>query len=1015
VSSLALLWSLVALALIGGCGKPTRADGLPAPISLDTGWQLQDTARVTAGGGEVSRVGFRPGGWYAATVPGTVLTSLVNDGVYPEPLYGLNSRPGVIPDSLCRTSYWYRRTFALPQGRDGRRVWLNFQGINYIAEVWVNGVHVGQIQGEFARGIFDITPDVSAHGPNAVAVQILPPTQPGIPTPQTLGKGYGPNGGVLEGNTPTFIDAIGWDWMPGIADRDMGLWQGVSLSASGQVTIQDPYVTSALTLGTPNRADLTVQATLKNATDRAQTGVLQGTLAGKTFSRTVTLPGGATQTVTLAGPSVAALHLTDPKLWWPNGYGPHSLYTMRLTFTVGGTPSDTQDVTFGVRSITYGIANGSGNLGLTVNGVPIMVRGGDWGMDEALKRSPNSRLEAQIRLNAQAGFTMIRNWCGQTTQEEFYRLCDRYGLLVWDEFWLDDTVHYGIEKQRDMFIANAREKLLRCRSHPCVALWCEKNEFPIGPPFEADLRAAAEELDPQRWLQACSSSGHGVGDGHYGIEPVENYFKPFSDPFHTEMGAPSIPTLESIHGMMPPSDWDTFNDDWTEHDMCQFNFFPALTARYGPIADTADFVRKAQLADYETYRAIFEGRNAHLLAPYTGIMIWTSNPAQPSMVWQIYSYDLEPDSSYFGTKHACEMVHVQMTPEGHVQIINNSTGRLSGLKVRAAIYNLDGTRAGDQTWTVEAAPTAATDAGDIRWPAALSPVHFVRLTLRTSPGGQVSDNFYWHSLPTVSGDCSALQTLPRVALTVRATRHDAAGQCCLQAVISNPTHAVALLAHLQLRRTKDGARVLPVTYSDNYVSLLPDETRTVTVEAALTDLHGDTPTLAVDGWNVTAQAWHGSGVAAGPNPAVGIAHAAVVSGIKCGVGWMPGFAADCDVQGGSVSASDEMVEAQGVPQAAPATLYRSERHGDCTYTVPATPARSHTIVLHFAETFYTGPGQRVFDVSINGLLVLSDFDIFAAAGGRDRAVVKTFHGVKADAHGNIVIHLISSCTEIGYI
>lgn len=135
----------------------TAKSAPPQPLVIGSGWQLQDVAKVTQAGAEIAAAGFKPEGWYAATVPGTVLTSLVTDHVYPEPLYGENNRPEIIPESLARTSYWYRTTVTVPKAYKGHHVWLNFEGINYSAEVWVNGTKVGTTKGAFIRGIFDVT------------------------------------------------------------------------------------------------------------------------------------------------------------------------------------------------------------------------------------------------------------------------------------------------------------------------------------------------------------------------------------------------------------------------------------------------------------------------------------------------------------------------------------------------------------------------------------------------------------------------------------------------------------------------------------------------------------------------------------------------------------------------------------------------------------------------------------------------------------------------------------------
>ncbi|BDI32057.1 hypothetical protein CCAX7_41080 [Capsulimonas corticalis] len=986
-----------------------HAQTVPPRISLTQNWRLQDAAKALSSGAALSSVAYKPSAWYAATVPGTVLTTLVNNGVYPEPLYGENNQR--IPDSLSTASYWYRTTFTAPASYAGRRVWLSFEGINHKAEVWVNGQNVGRIEGAFTRGVFDVTPFVTIGKRSAVAVKIAPPphasggiSHPSNPVPQTLANGYGPNGGNMEGDSPTFFCAEGWDWIPTIHDRDIGLWRNVSLSATGPVVVKDPYVTNSRVTAGGASADLTLRVDLQNVTDRAQTGVLKGNVAGRAFSQNVTIAANSSRTVTLAAATTPALHLAHPKLWWPNGYGSQNLYTIPLTFTIGKTESDARPVTFGVRTIDYGgVGDGKGTLKLSVNGVPIMMRGGDWGMDEALKRSPAARLEAQIRLNKEAGFTMIRNWCGQTTQEDFYALCDKYGILVWNDFWLDDTVNYPIDAA--MFLANERDTLLRFRNHPSIALWCQRNEFPVGTPFEKQMIELAAELDPGRWFQPCSSSQYGVGDGDYGIETVAHYFGPFKDSFHTEIGAPSIPTLEALHAMMPRQDWATFNDDWTQHDLCQYNYAPALTARYGPIADTADFVRKAHLADYETYRAMIEGRNSRMFDPCTGVMLWMSNPAQPSLVWQIYGYDLEPTAAYFGVRRACEMTHVQMTPDGALQVINNRPESLAGLKVQADVYAMDGARIFERSTSASVPGASVASVFPIVWLASSGAVSFVKLTLKDARGKLMSSSFYWRANRD-DGDCSALQSLPSASLATHAVRTDRAGMTTLAVTLTNRAKSVALMAHLQLRRRTTGARVLPAYYSDNYVSLLPGESQALTVQTATADLAGDTPLVTVDGWNVTAAPWSGAGVSVGPNPDAGLARPAEVRNIDCGVGWLPGYASDCCVAGGAYACTDDAIDVAGVPGAAPAILYRTERNGECIYTVPAKMGETYDLALHFAETYFQAKGQRVFHVDVNGERKLKDFDIFAAAGGRNRANVQRIADVHPDANGNIVIRFV---------
>lgn len=819
---------------------------------------------MAEGGEAASQVNYAPAGWFNATVPGTVLTSLVNDGVYPEPLYGENDRPDKIPDNLCRTSYWYRTQFLVPPEDDGRHVWLNFHGINYIAEVWVNGHDLGSIKGAFVRGTFDIAPYVTAGQACALAVQILPPPHPGVPHEKTVEAGTGRNGGILSEDGATFLCTLGWDWIPPIRDRDMGIWQKVTLSASGPVVVRDTMVTSDLPLPRTDSADLTVLTTVQNITDEPWTGVLHGAFANVSFDFPVALGPKESKIVKLTPAEIPQLHVNQPRLWWPNGYGPQNLYALRLSFDANGEISDAKDVTFGIRKITYEVP-GSKNLTISVNGVPVMCKGGDWGMDEAMKRIPRSRLDAQIRLHKLANFNMIRNWVGQSTSDDFYDLCDRYGIMVWDEFFQPNRSDGPNVVDVDTYLANVRDKILRYRSHPSIVIWCGRNESDPAPKaVDLGIQKIAAELDPTRLYHRNSADGRGVRSGGPYRWREPRAFYTFNEAFKTEIGSVSIPTLESVHAMMPQKDWETVNDDWAEHELCRgaqegargrAPLYPDVIAqRYGPVANLPDFVRKAQLANYEDYRAMYEARFAKLFNPCTGVLTWMSNPAQPNFVFQIYSYDLEAYASLFAVRKACEPVHIQMNENNfHVMVINQTPKLQDGLVALTRVYNMDGSLKYDRRDPVVAQASAATDIGAIDWPADLSPVHFVKLELDDRNHQVASDNFYWRALADHPDDFAALQTLPTISLDARITRHDEGGNCLLDVNLSNPSRAVALMAHIQLRKQSTGERVLPTYYSDNYVSFLPAESRTISVEAAARDLGDDPPLVVLDGWNVTTK------------------------------------------------------------------------------------------------------------------------------------------------------------------
>ncbi|RYX81996.1 glycoside hydrolase family 2 [bacterium] len=883
-----------------------KADG---DIVIAGQWKLVESPKITAPGATLSQPGFNSASWYNATVPGTVLTTLVNQGVYPDPLHGLNNL--AIPESLNKQDYWYRVEFATPRQFVGRNVSLNFNGINYRAEVWLNGNRVGDIAGAFTRGIFAVGRFLKPGASNALAVRVSPPPNPGIPHEESFAAGAGPNGGSMVGDGPTFFCSEGWDWIPGIRDRNTGIWQDVVLHPSDAVSLGDAKVVTRLVTPIGSKANVTVSVDLTNTSNTTQLGTLRGQFEGVSFEKKVVIPPSARQTITFSPNEFAALAVANPRLWWPNGYGKPEMYTLRLSFrSAAGKVSDTKQLRFGMREVSVELRafDSEGKIGryeffpaatgktqvidnslsglvntrmgwmpsiveggekspalrpapdgetgsflvVKVNGQRIPLRGGNWGMDDAMKRVSRERLEPFIRLQRDSNFNTIRNWCGQSTSEAFFDLCDEYGILVWNEFWLT-TQNYNQEpRDTTLFLANAEDSIKRFRNHPSIVLWCGRNEGVPPAAINTGLDSLIREYDGTRYYQPNSIAINLIGSGPWNYQKPADYFNRFKG-FTTELGLPNPPSADTLRAMMPQADLWPISDNWVYHDWHQVAagdvkpFMNAMQTQFGAPENLDDFARKAQMLNYVEHRAMYEGFNASLWKPSVGRFLWMSHPSWPSMSWQLYSSNYETAGGYFGIQKACEPIHVQLNAaDGSLAVVNTTLAPLPKSKLIARVYNLDGTLASSDDATIDVAANDVTPSFKIK--AASSPTYFVKLLLQDERGRLLSHNFYWQA--TQESDFQSLNQMPKVALALKARARQKAGTTTVIVDIENPSKSVALMTDVVLRNASNNQRILPVYSSENYISLLPGEKRQITLECPTQAAQGPL-TVTTDGWNIS--------------------------------------------------------------------------------------------------------------------------------------------------------------------
>ncbi len=898
--------------------KPTAKTLALAPELVLTGphtwtlsrWRMAEAPTVKAGAAEISRADYSDAGWHAATVPGTALTTLIDRGVYPDYDHGLNNM--AIPERLARQDYWYRATFDAPTTLDGKQLTLTFKGINYAAEVWVNGGRVGNIRGAFIRGVFDVTGRVQPGKRNVVAVRVSPPPHPGIPHEESIAAGPGENGGWVALDGPTFAASEGWDWIPGIRDRNTGIWQAVELKASGRVRILDPQVITTLPLPATDTAEVAIMVPV----DSSHVAPVEVTVSAQfddvLVTRTTSVSPGRTE-VRFTPAEYPQLKLTRPRLWWPNGYGKPELYALEIDVSDRGRPSDTRALRFGIRQVTYDFSlfDGDGRLRrvevdvqggaargerlidnthekikksplgwaasltpagetspavraspdaleyphmtLRVNGVRILARGGNWGMDDSRKRIQRERLEPYFKLQQEANLNVIRNWMGTNTQDSFYDLCDEYGMMVLNDFWAS-TQDFQVEPQDpQLFLQNAVDTVQRYRNHPSIVLWFGRNEGVPQPILNEGLGDVVAKHDGTRHFTGSSNVVNLSGSGPYNYRPPAGYFTDLAPGFSVETGTPSLATLEAIEAMVPKEDRWPLSDTIAYHDW-HFGgngdiktFMETLARRYGEGTSLADFERKAQMMNYETYRAVFEGLQAHMWTRNSGRLLWMTHPAWPSNHWQIYSHDYDTHASYYGVKKATEPVHVQMNlPDYSVTVINSTRELLPRLKLTARVYALDGRELLEFLQVVDPKPNDMTRLPpiDIKPLVDQHGMVIVALRLRDLQGNPVSDNTYWQGKDDASHQL--LNAMPQTRLRINAAASVVGDERVVAVMLENDSKVPVLAAKLTLVDHM-GTRILPARYSDNYITVMPGEPRRVLISYPAR--FGDRATINLRGWN----------------------------------------------------------------------------------------------------------------------------------------------------------------------
>ncbi|MDF1613064.1 glycoside hydrolase family 2 protein [Stygiobacter electus] len=853
-------------------------------------WELQSSEKINVNGQVISTPNYSTNDWIKAEVPSTVLGTLIKNNIYKDVFVGNNLKN--ISSAQFEKSWWYRTEFTLPNSSNNKNVILEFDGIIYRANVWLNGKQIttsDKMYGVYRRFHFNLNSAVKFKGKNILAVEIIPPKK-GEPS-------------------------IGFvDWNPIPPDHNMGIWRDVRIKITGDVSINSPFVKSKLNLKNYNSAELTVSSEIVNNSNRKIIGVISGEFDKIKFSKNVELEANEKKLVTFSPQEFSQLKITNPRIWWTHNWGKPELYDLKLKFTIDNKLSDEAKIKFGIREISDYI-NKDGHRGFKLNGKEILIAGGGW-TDHLFLDYDAKNLEHQIQYVKHMGLNAIRLEGIWGNNENLYNLCDKYGILImvgwscqweWDEYIGKPHDEFGAIKtteEMELISASWEDQIKWLRNHPSILVWIGASDKLARPELEKKYLNILKEIDTtrpylsstaNRTSELCGNSAVKMNGPYEYVPPI--YWSIDSTNggafgFNTETGpGPQVPPLESIKKMIPSEHLWPIDSVWNFH--CGKNNFSnlnvynsAMNNRLGKPNNLEEYVTKAQYMNYEGMRAMFEAFTANK-PKTTGIIQWMLNAAWPKLWWQLYDYYLMPNGAFYGAKKALEPIHIQYNyKENSVYVVNNTLNKFSSLKAKVEIFSLENSSSPkfynemllglqpDESKKIFDLPKAEDIKG-------LSTTYFLVMKLCNNSQEIFSNNFYclstkpdvldnentnWYMTPIKEyANLTGLNELEKIyaykqsenktetGLNYYYTISNKNNKEEIEVELINKADKVAFQIELKLTKGKEGESVLPIFWDDNYFSLMPNEKRIIKGYFYKEDLNGSKPYLQVDGWNIKSK------------------------------------------------------------------------------------------------------------------------------------------------------------------
>lgn len=823
---------------------------------LDEGWQLFSSESVSVDGSKISSIGFDNKLGYPIKVPATVMHGLMQNDLFPDifkpfVVENMDRKPFEVP-------WWYRKELRINELSNNDFYQLTFEGINFRANIWLNGAQVARadsVEGSYGVWNFDITRFLKK-GNNVLAVEIIPPV---------FGKD------IHMG----FVD-----WNPTPPDRLMGLWRGVLLSHTGPVSMRHSNVVTKVDKQTLKSAEITLSTELTNHSDKPQNATLTATFDNVTVNQEVELQANEKREVFFRPTEYNELKLNNPKLWWPNNMGDQPLYDLSLSVKVNDTTSDTDSFRFGIREIED-FWNESGYRGFMVNGKKIMLRSAGW-VDDMFLGDTDEKTKAMVKYAKHMNLNSLRLEGFWGRNRTILNTADENGLLLmfgWSAHWEwdsyigiphDEYVVIRTPEEMKIHSANYRDQVLWQRRHPSVAIWTYGSDKLPRPELEVMLNDIMAKIDTTRPILSYCGGAMLMGDkdprqstisGPTGVKmegpydwvaPLYWYLdKRYGGAFgfNTEVGpGPQIPPLPSIKKMIPENHLWPIDSVWLYFSgRGQFEnldrFMGAFDARYGKSDNLETFLMKNQMSNYEAIRPMFEAFAVNKFNS-TGVVQWMYNSAWPTLYWQLFDYYLMPNGAFFGTKKAAAPVlPVYNYGDNGIYVNSDRMEALTGLSLDIKIFDINSNLLYDKTEAVSLEPNSAKKIMDIPRLQRLSSTYFLDLRLKDNRGNLIENNFYWLStrpdipdFPNTTwywtpnkqhADFTAINSMPKSEVEFDYSISNGENDLSYKVKVHNPTDKIAFFIEFMLVEKQSGEPVVPVFWNDNYISLLPGESRTI--------------------------------------------------------------------------------------------------------------------------------------------------------------------------------------------